>query len=424
MQVLIYISQTYAVVLFIFLLIYLIRHFMFTFNRMYAEQKNYYHDIIDDEWPYLTVILPMHNEEEVARVILDRLIDSDYPKDKLEIIPIDDHSDDKTGDILQSYALGYDYINPYHRGADEQKRGKAASLNEVMAFCKGEIIVVFDADYEPPKGILRALVVGFKDPEIGAVMGRVLVKNTDKNLLTMMLDMERSGGYQVGQQARYNLDLFPQYGGTVGAYRHEVLVKMDGFDPKILAEDTELTFKMFLHGWKVAYANKAECYEEAPESWQGRANQVRRWSRGHNQVMYRYFVPLLTSQYLSVRQKIDGLKLLFVYILPFALFLGILNSLFLFFVDEMTLVNSLAALMIILAMNAFGNFAPFFQLAMANFIDGRSASLKLIPVFAFNFVLYMYYASLGFIDSLIDLVSQRNVNWVKTPRQNGGRSHE
>jgi len=424
MQVLIYISQTYAVVLFIFLLIYLIRHFMFTFNRMYGEQKNYYHDIIDDEWPSLTVILPMHNEEAVASEILDRLLASDYPKDKLEIIPVNDHSDDKTEEILESYALSYDYIKPYHRRTDAEERGKAQSLNEVMEFCQGEIIVVFDADYEPPKGILRALVVGFKDPEIGAVMGRVLVKNTDKNLLTMMLDLERSGGYQVGQQARYNLDLFPQYGGTVGAYRRKVLVKLGGFDPKILAEDTELTFKMFLHGWKVAYANKAECYEEAPESWHGRANQVRRWSRGHNQVMYRYLFPLMVSKYLSLRQKIDGLKLLFVYILPFALFVGILNSIFLFFVDEMTLINSLTALIIILAMNAFGNFAPFFQLAMSNFIDGRVASLKLIPVFAFNFVLYMYYASLGFIDSLIDLVTRRNVNWVKTPRHRGGSGHE
>lgn len=424
MQILIYISQAYAIVLFIFLLIYLIRHFMFTFNRMYGEQKNYYHDIIDDEWPYLTVILPMHNEEEVARVILDRIIDSDYPKDKLEVIPINDHSDDKTGDILEYYALKHAYIKPYHRVSDKQKRGKAVSLNEVMVFCQGEVIAVFDADYEPPKGILRALVVGFKDPEIGAVMGRVLVKNTDKNLLTIMLDMERSGGYQVGQQARYNLDLFPQYGGTVGAYRHEVLMNMGGFDPKILAEDTELTFKMFLHGWKVAYANKAECYEEAPESWSRRANQVRRWSRGHNQVMYRYLFPLLASKYLSLRQKVDGLNLLFVYILPFALFLGILNSIFLYFVDEMTLVNSFTALIIILAMNAFGNFAPFFQLAMANFIDGRTASLRLIPVFAFNFVLYMYYASLGFVDSLIDLVSKRNVNWVKTPRYKGDRSYE
>lgn len=424
MQTIIYISQTYAVVLFIFLLIYLIRHFMFTFNRMYGEQKNYYHDIIDDEWPSLTVMLPMHNEESVAKVILDRLVDSDYPKDKLEIIPINDHSDDKTGDILDSYASNYNYIKPYHRTSDEQKRGKAESLNDVMKFCKGEIIVVFDADYEPPKGILRALVAGFKDPEIGAVMGRVLVKNTDKNLLTIMLDMERSGGYQVGQQARYNLDLFPQYGGTVGAYRHELLMKMGGFDPKILAEDTELTFKMFIHGWKVAYANKAECYEEAPESWYGRANQVRRWSRGHNQVMYRYFFPLLVSKYLSFRQKVDGLKLLFVYILPFALLLGILNSIFLFFVDEMTLVNSLTVLIVILAMSAFGNFAPFFQLAIANFIDGRTASLKLVPVFAFNFVLYMYYSSLGFVDSLIDLVSKRNVKWVKTPRHKQGGNHD
>jgi len=66
------------------------------------------------------------------------------------------------------------------------------------------------------KDVIRELVMAFVDPEVGAVMGRVVPRNNAESLLTRLLALERSGGYQVDQQARYNLDLFPQYGGRSG----------------------------------------------------------------------------------------------------------------------------------------------------------------------------------------------------------------
>ena len=83
---------------------------------------------------------------------------------------------------------------------------------------------------------------------------------------------------------------------------------LGSFDTRILAEDTELTFRLLMRGWKVIYANRAECYEEAPETWDVRARQIRRWSRGHNQVMFRYLWQLIVSSHLS-KEKIDGLLL-------------------------------------------------------------------------------------------------------------------
>jgi len=422
MDSLIIIAQGYQIFLLVFMVSYMIQHFIFTYNRLYGEQKNYYHDIIDDELPMVSVIVPMHNEELVARNILDRLVRSDYPMQQMEIIPINDHSDDKTQEILDEYAQKYSNIVPYSRLDNEQKRGKTESLNEVMAFCKHDIIVVFDADYMPAKEAVKSLVIGFKDPQVGAVMGRVLVHNSDSNLLTMMLDMERSGGYQVGQQARYNMDLVPQYGGTVGAYRRSVFVQMGSFDPKVLAEDTDLTFKMYLNGWKVAYANKVECYEEMPEEWVDRARQVRRWARGHNEVMFKHLFSTFKSKYLSLKAKWDGILLLFVYIMPFLLIIGIANSIFLFFIDAITIVSSLTALVLILAINAFGNFAPFFQIAIANYLDGRKASLKLVPMFAFNFILYLFYTGLGFFDAVTDIFTKRDIHWEKTKRSERGQN--
>jgi hypothetical protein len=110
-------------------------------------------------------------------------------------------------------------------------------------------------------------------------------------------ELERGAGYQIGQKARYDLGLTPQFGGTVGGVRASVLKAVGGWNPNSLTEDTDLTFRLLLKGWKVAYVNRAECYEEAPETWEVRSRQIRRWARGHTQVMIRYFGRLLRLQH-------------------------------------------------------------------------------------------------------------------------------
>ena len=85
-----------------------------------------------------------------------------------------------------------------------------------MKLAKGEIIIVFDADYRPARNMLKQIALGFEDPQVGAVMGRVIPYNTNTNMLTRLINLERSGGYQVDQQARYNLKTIPQNGGTGG----------------------------------------------------------------------------------------------------------------------------------------------------------------------------------------------------------------
>ena len=245
MEMVILILKIYLVFTVAVLVVYSIRHFIFTLNRLFFEQRIYYQDIIDSDLKSITILIPMHNEEKVARQILDLLVvsaypnenvgkdarkildllvDADYPHEKLEIIPINDFSSDETRIILDDYASRYPFIRPLHRY--EGERGKPAALNEAMKMAKGEIIIVFDADYLPPKGILKDIAVFFNDPEVGAVMGRVVPVNTRTNLLTRLLDLERTGGYQVDQQARYNMKLIPQYGGTVGGFRKDVVTAL------------------------------------------------------------------------------------------------------------------------------------------------------------------------------------------------------
>lgn len=408
------ILKIYMFIVIAIMLLYAVRHMVFAYNRIFGRQRLYYSDIFTSDMPTISVLIPMHNEELVLHNVLDSLLECVYDRDRLEIIPINDNSEDKTRELLDEYHEKYEFIRPLHRDCED--RGKPAGLNDAIEVATGDIIIVFDADYRPAKDMLRQLALAFQNPEVGAVMGRVIPYNTDVNLLTRLLNLERSGGYQADQQARYNLKMIPQYGGTVGGFRKDILLQSGGFNTKVLAEDTELTYRLFVSGWKVVYANAAECYEEAPETWEVRGKQIRRWSRGHNQVMFRYLLKTILSPNMRFREKLDGILLLFVYMVPFLLALGHLDSLALFLVGEMNILSGWWVLLFIGAYNSFGNFAPFFEVGVALMVDGIRNEVKLLPLLMFNFYYYMWYISLGFLDSVADLFTRRKVKWAKTKR--------
>jgi len=396
--------------------IYIVRHFVFTGNRLLGKQKISYGDILTSELPTVSVLVPMHNEEKVAEKLLNRLVKVNYPKDKYEIVVINDHSTDKTGEIIETFKKENPEISIKVMHRTTGNRGKPVALNDGLKIASGEIVVVFDADYLPSKDLIRNLVVNFKNPKVGAVMGRVIPVNSGKNILTKLLELERIGGYQVDQQARYNLHLIPQYGGTVGGFRKNLVVKTGGFKENILAEDTELTFRLYVNGYEVVYSNRAECYEESPEDWSVRGRQIRRWSTGHNQVMFSYIFKLLTSKHLSFFQKVDGILLLMVYLVPVFLFLGILDAVALFFLGEANILTYSYFWVISMMIGTFGNFAPFYQVVAGAILDDSPAKAKLLPLLFFNFFFNTFYILLGFKDALIGLVKKHYPIWDKTQR--------
>ena len=135
------------------MMVYATRHMAFTISRVRGRQRLYYQDIVDDDLPRVSVLIPMHNEQEVARDILKTLVKSHYPPHLLEIIPVNDYSEDGTANILDEFAAQFPQIKPLHRY--EGIRGKPAALNEAMKLAFGDIVIVFDADYLPSTGLVR-----------------------------------------------------------------------------------------------------------------------------------------------------------------------------------------------------------------------------------------------------------------------------
>ena len=194
--------------------VYTARHYWFTLNRLFAFQRHPYIDIDTASWPLVTVLVAAHNEEKVITNILNALMTVKYPEGQMLVIPVNDRSTDGTRAIIDEFVERFPgRIQPFHRAGG--KGGKAAALKDAMELVTTEVILIFDADYIPGAGLIKQLVAPFFDPEVGGVMGRVVPLNVGTNLLTRLLDLERTGGYQVDQQARMNLRLVPQHGGTV-----------------------------------------------------------------------------------------------------------------------------------------------------------------------------------------------------------------
>lgn len=399
----------------LFMVLYGVRHFMFTMSRLIGEQRHPYLDIAVAQWPVITVFIAAHNEEKVIAGCIEALLNTDYPANRMTIIPVNDRSTDATAQIVNSYHERYpSRLSPFHRTGG--KPGKSAALKDALRFADGDIAIIFDADYVPGRGLLKQLVAPFFDPEVGAVMGRVVPVNSGANLLTRLLDLERSAGYQVDQQARMNMNLMPQYGGTVGGVRMSAVEAVGGWHDDTLAEDTDITYRLMFNGWKTAYTNRSECYEEVPEDWRVRIKQVKRWAKGHNQVLARHWWKFAASPYLTAGQRVDGLLLLFVFVIPLVMLAGWCLALGLYFLNAGSLLSQLIPVFALMVYGTLGNFAAFFEIVIAVLIDGNRRRLRLLPLNILGFMVSLFAIS-GAVGSLVmDSLLRRELVWDKTVR--------
>jgi cellulose synthase/poly-beta-1,6-N-acetylglucosamine synthase-like glycosyltransferase len=359
---------------------YLTRHYIFTLAALYHKKKPPPYASNKTKYePMVSVLIPARNEEQVIERILQRMTELTYPKEKFEVIVIDDASTDKTGEKAKIFAKNNNFIHVIQRDQTEGGKGKQEALNCGLKHVSGELIYCFDADYYPQRDIIEKLTECFRDPKVGAVQGRVTVLNEPDSLVTRLVALERTGGYRVDQFARNELELITQFGGTVGGFRRSLIEQLGGWNPDILAEDTDLTFRIYLAGFKVRYVNDADCYEEAVDSWSSYWQQRSRWAKGHMQCAFKHLWPVIRSKNLRLREKVDGVLLLNVYFIPiFATLAWILGAI-LFLVQPFAFTNFLWMTVPISFYSSVGNFAPFFEVGIGAYLDGRNRICWLIP---------------------------------------------
>ena len=412
-------------VLSIIMMAYLVRHFVFSLTvlgilrrKELPAPKNIAYE------PAVTVLIPAHNEQRVIGRILQRMTELTYPENKMQIIVIDDASTDDTGKIAEDYARRYSQIHVLRRSKNVGGKGKASALNSALGYAQHEIILCFDADYYPQKDVVERLVKPFSDPKVGAVQGRVTVLNEPQNIVTRLVTLERIGGYRVDQQARESLGLIAQFGGTVGGFRRTLIESLGGWDESVLAEDTDLTFSVYLAGFRVQYVLEAECYEEAVETWGAYWKQRYRWAKGHMQCCSKHMFKLFRSKNLSFKQKIDGLLLLNIYFMPVLAFFLWLSGISLFLLDFPQWINILWGPVQISLLSFMGNFAPFFEVGIGAYLDGRKRACWLIPLLIFTFLYNVLICTKAFFDLIVSKIfRKKHHSWVKTTHSGNGNCY-
>ena len=237
------------------------------------------------ELPFVSIIVPVKNEEKVVVRLLDALTNLNYPLSKREVIVVNDASTDRTREICFQYSLSH----PEIRVLDKAKSTtKAGALNFGFNYVQGEIVATFDGDSVPEPDALLKAVEYFGDPAVGAVQGRICSINAGQNMLTRFLSYECSVQYELYLQGKDALDLYVSLAGTCQFIRKEALDAIGGWNENSLGEDIDLSMKLIEQGKVIRYASEVRTFEESPSSVKSLLAQRARWYRGNIEVGLRF----------------------------------------------------------------------------------------------------------------------------------------
>jgi cellulose synthase/poly-beta-1,6-N-acetylglucosamine synthase-like glycosyltransferase len=257
------------------------------------------------ELPRITVQLPLFNELYVVDRLLTAVTAIDYPHDKLEIQVLDDSTDETVRvaeAVVAKYALqGFD-IHYIHRS--DRTGFKAGALENGNKSAKGELLAIFDADFVPKPDCLRKLVDFFTDPMVGCAQMRWSHINGKYNLLTRLQTIMLDGHFVVEQTTRNRTGGFFNFNGTAGIWRRRAIEMSGGWQHDTLTEDTDLSFRAQLMGWKFVYLLDEEAPAEIPVEINAFKAQQRRWAKGVMQVGLKLY-PRIWLAPLPLRVKLE-----------------------------------------------------------------------------------------------------------------------
>ncbi len=292
LQVQSFIVRVSVVTLVLFLIILIARYFtLLWFGYLHHLEAVPHPKENGIEYPPVSLIVPAYNEGVVIQSALESLIELDYPR--FEIIVVDDGSTDDTLDNAARFAGEYGHCRV--KVTTKKNGGKASSLNAGLAMAEYPIVLCMDADSRLERQTIKAAVVHFQDPAVGAVAGNVKVVNR-KNLWSKLQALEYIEGLNMARRAQGFLHAVNIVPGPVGLFRRDVLRAVGGYDLDTFAEDADLTLKILTAGWKIQYEPRSIAWTEAPERLIDLIQQRYRWTRGILQALGKHkktlFFPL------------------------------------------------------------------------------------------------------------------------------------
>ncbi len=278
-------------------------------------------DFTEDEFPEVTIQLPLYNEYYVVERLLKNIAKIDYPKQKLEIQVLDDstdHSLEKTSKLISE--IQQKGINIKHIKRENRSGFKAGALKEGLKIAKGEFIAVFDSDFMPGENWLMETLPYFKNPEIGVVQTRWGHLNRDYSLLTRIQAFALDFHFILEQTGRNFGRNFINFNGTAGIWRKECILDAGNWSGDTLTEDLDLSYRAQMKKWKFKYLENVETPAELPVVISAARSQQFRWNKGAAENFRKNYGKLLRDRSVSFSTKFHG----FFHLLNSSMFLIVL----------------------------------------------------------------------------------------------------
>lgn len=269
--------STYFIVLFMLLLIE-------NRKKLYVKQDSAYKE------EFVSIIVPAYNEEGTIEDAIESLKKIDYPKDKFEIVVVNDGSSDNTSNIVKLF------VSKQVRFIDNPKnKGKAACLNQGIDAAKGSVIATMDADTVVPKNIFKEMMPYLNDPSTGAVTVSVEVRFV-RNFLQRIIQLEYILGLSLFLKVFSLLNCVHVTPGPFSIYRKDLLQKIGGFDEKNITEDLEIAYRIHKSGNKIANCLSTSVKTITPHDFKGLYRQRKRWYSGALMTMWKHRDMMLRSK--------------------------------------------------------------------------------------------------------------------------------
>ena len=258
------------------------------------------------EWPYVTIQVATYNEGYVVTRLLDACLKIDYPRDKMEIIVVDD-STDETINILREYERRYyPRIKVIHRGRRDGY--KAGALNEALRYSKGEFILILDADSIPEQDFLKKTIpLFFTNGRLGFAQGRPKYLNEDESWLTKTFALINDWFAYFTQASLSRQGMVMSFIGHAGVFRRRALEDAGGWMSDTITEDMDMAYRLQLKGWEATYVEDAVSLEEVPPSYYASMVRFKRHLKGPLQNLIKHGGAVIKHRRFSAIKKIEAI---------------------------------------------------------------------------------------------------------------------
>jgi len=365
-----------------------------------------------DDYPQVTVQLPIYNEVYVAQRLINSVCEMDYPRNKLEIQVLDD-STDQTGVICrervefyreQGFAIQYLH-RPIRTGF------KAGALQDALLLAQGEFIAIFDADFVPQRTFLKDTIPFFKDEKVGMVQTRWEHLNEDFSFITRAQSFALAGHFAIEQNGRNAAGYFINFNGTAGIWRKSCIEDAGNWQSDTLTEDLDLSYRAQLKGWKFLFLDEVVTPSELPAEINALKSQQYRWTKGAVETA-RKILPRLWKSKLPLGLKIHStLHLTSNMSYPFILILALLN-LPLVIVKKHLPESALYFLIFTFFVVSFGASFIFYAVSQKSLYRNWKKRLLLFPVFMSGNMGF----SVNNTKAVVEGLFKRQTPFIRTPK--------